>query len=207
MDLTILIESLLFISGKPISLRRLSDIVGKDKKQVAAAVQTLMEQYNTPDRGIHIQQAGSSYQMATNPECAYLIKEFVKAEQSGELTKPSLETLTIIAYRGPVTKAELEQIRGVNCSLIIRNLMIKGLIEASEDREKMATVYTVTFDFLRFLGADRVEDLPNYEALRHNENIRTLLEESAGRDESANMPSAEAESDAAETVEKTKHDA
>ncbi len=171
-----LIEALLFISGKSVSLQRLSEILKKDKKEIATAVEALMAEFNVADRGIHIQKVGNSYQMATSPQATFVIKDFVKSEQSGELTKPSLETLTIIAYRGPITKAELEMIRGVNCSLIIRNLLIKGLVEASEDREKMATVYTITFDFLKFLGLDRVEELPDYVKLNSDENLKKLFE-------------------------------
>ncbi len=172
-----LIESLLFISGRPMSEAKLTEILQKDVKEIRSAAEELMTEWNVPERGVHIIKTGSSYQMATNPELAYLVKDFVKAEQSGELSRPSLETLTIIAYRGPITKAELEQIRGVNCSLILRNLLIKGLVEAHEDQEKMATVYIITFDLLKFLGINRVEELPDYAKLNSNENLKKLLEQ------------------------------
>ncbi|MDP2684138.1 MAG: SMC-Scp complex subunit ScpB, partial [bacterium] len=173
-----LIESLLFISGKPVSINKLSEILKLDKKEVVQAADELMENYNSnEEKGIHIQKSATSYQMATSPKASYIIKDFVRAEQTGELTRPSLETLTIIAYRGPITKAELEQIRGVNCSLIIRNLLIKDLIEAKDDREKMATIYTITFEFLKYLGLDKVEDLPDYEKLNDDENLKKLLEQ------------------------------
>jgi segregation and condensation protein B len=176
METKALIEGLLFISGKPMSTAKLAEILKKEKKEITAAADELMKQYNEPDKGIHIQKAGTSYQMATSPKATHIIKDFVKSEQTGELTKPSLETLTIIAYQGPITKAEMEKIRGVNCGLIIRNLLIKGLIETKEDREKMATVYNITFDFLKFLGLDRVEGLPEYEKLNSDENLRKLFE-------------------------------
>ncbi len=180
MELRYLIESLLFISGKPLSAQKLADILKQQHADIVTAAQELMEEYNTADRGVHIQKVGQSYQMATSPKYSSVIKEFIKSEQTGELTKPALETLTIIAYRGPITKAELEQIRGVNCSLIIRNLLIRGLVEAKEDKEKMATVYLITFDFLQFLGMDRVSQLPDYDKLNNDENLRRLLEEKSG---------------------------
>ena len=181
------IESLLFISGRAMSVHKLSEILKKDAAEVKAAADELMDECNANEGGIRIQRTGSSYQMATSPEQAHLIQEFIKAEQTGELTKPSLESLTIIAYRGPITKAELEQIRGVNCSLIIRNLLIKGLVEASEDKEKMATVYTITFDFLRFLGLNKAEELPDFEKLNSDANLKKLLEQKIEhRDESPN---------------------
>lgn len=176
MDTKTLVESLLFISGRPMTSTKLGEILGMEPTAVETACEELMQTYNQPARGIHLQRVGRSYQLATNPQCAHIVKDFVKSEQTGELTKPSLETLTIIAYRGPITKAELEQIRGVNCSLILRNLLIKGLVESREDREKMATVYTITFDFLKFLGLDSVEELPEYEKLSSDANIKKLLE-------------------------------
>jgi len=171
------IEGLLFISGRPMSETKLSEILQKDVKEIRAAAEELMADNNNAEHGVHVIKTASSYQMATNPDLSYLAKEFVKAEQSGELTRPSLETLTIVAYRGPITKAELEQIRGVNCSLILRNLLIKGLVESKEDSEKMATVYSITFEFLKFLGLNRVEELPEYLKLNANENLHKLLEQ------------------------------
>lgn len=180
MKTKVLIESLLFISGKPMSVRKLAEVLDKDKAEIIKEGDELVEEYASTNRGMRVQKAGASYQMATSPECTHIIKDYIKSEQSGELTKPSLETLTIIAYRGPITKAELEQVRGVNCSLIIRNLLIKGLIEAREDRDKMATVYSITFDFLRFLGLSKVEDLPEYEKLNRDENLKKLFEGKVG---------------------------
>lgn len=171
------IESLLFISGRPMSVAKMCEILKKDKKEIVEAAEELMREFNSSERGVNIQKTGTSYQMATAPGNAGLIQVFIKAEQTGELTKPSLETLTIIAYRGPITKAELEQIRGINCGLILRNLLIKGLIDQTEDKEKMATVYTITFDFLRFLGLNRAEELPGYNKLNSDENLKKLLEQ------------------------------
>ena len=93
------------------------------------------------------------------------------------MTQPSLETLTIIAYRGPITKPEIEQIRGVNCSLILRNLLIRGLIEEKEDKQRLQNTYTISFDFLRHLGADRVEELPQYSDLHTDEVVGQLIQE------------------------------
>ncbi|MDD5040310.1 MAG: SMC-Scp complex subunit ScpB [Patescibacteria group bacterium] len=171
-----LIESLLFVSGKPVSIVKLTELLGCTREQTVQAADDLMREYADGKRGVQIQKTATSYQMATSPDASGTIQNFVKAEQTGELTKPSLETLTIIAYRGPITKAELEQIRGVNCSLILRNLLIKGLIETRDDRGKMAAVYTVTFEFLRFLGLHRVEELPDYAKLNQDENLKKLLE-------------------------------
>src|SRR3989344_5983048 len=103
--------------------------------------------------------------LATSADTATAVQKFLKDETTGELTRPSLETLTIIAYRGPVTRSDLERIRGVNCSIILRNLMVRGLVEAREDKRQLTTYYTVSFEFLRHLGLPRITELPEYEAL------------------------------------------
>ncbi|MCD4760548.1 SMC-Scp complex subunit ScpB, partial [bacterium] len=133
--------------------------------------------------GIHLTVNNKKVQLASNPDNVKVLKEYFQNEISGELTKPSLETLTVIAYRQPVSKEELEQIRGVNCSLILRNLLIRGLIEENNDKNSLATTYSVTMDFLRHLGVSSVEDLPDYEKLNSNENLVKLLENSLEKNE------------------------
>ena len=110
------IESLLFIAGKPLSIRRLAEMLKVKPNEIREAGDALLTRYKDEDRGIHIMRVDDQFQMATTPHSADLIETFIKSEQTGELTKPSLETLTIIAYRGPITKSELEQIRGVPSS-------------------------------------------------------------------------------------------
>jgi len=114
--------------------------------------------------------------MVSSPENAKIIQEFIKDETTGELSKPSLEALTIIAYRGPVSKIDLDRIRGVNCALILRNLLIRGLIEGKFDKKKNETYYAATFDFIRFLGLNKINDLPDYIRLHQDETIDRILE-------------------------------
>lgn len=170
MELKAKIESLLFVSTKPLTVKRLVDVTGKKKEDVSKALDALLEDYDGRKGGLVILRNGNEVQMATSPDHADMVKEFLKNEAFGELTRPSLEALTIVAYRGPITKAELEQIRGVNCSLILRNLMIRGLVEMKDEK------YTITFDFLRYLGLKSVEELPDYEKLNSDENLQKLLE-------------------------------
>jgi segregation and condensation protein B len=96
---------------------------------------------------------------------------------TGELTRPQLETLTIIAYRGPITKPEIEQIRGINCSLIIRNLLMRGLVEEAESAEKLQPVYSVSGDFVRHLGLHAIGELPEYASFHENEKMTQMLSE------------------------------
>ena len=169
------IESLLFISPKPLSINKIANLAGKDKKEVKEAITELMEEFNKNNKGVQIIKNGWKFQMTTTSQNSKLINDFIKEEISGELTRPSLETLTIVVYRAPITKPELEQIRGVNCSLILRNLMIRGLVEQEEDKKIKQIYYRPTFDFLRFLGIKDVSELPNYEKLNSDENLQKLL--------------------------------
>lgn len=175
MSLSADIESLLFVSPKPLSVKKLAEMVEQPAQAVLAAIAELQSRYSGRDGGILLAQNGAEYQFLTAPAQAALVQAFLKDDATGELTRPSLETLTIIAYRGPVTKAEIEQIRGVNCSLILRNLLIRGLVVAEEDQKTLLPSYRVTMDFLRFLGVASLEQLPDYERLRADRALLELL--------------------------------
>jgi segregation and condensation protein B len=177
MSLSSKIESLLFISGRPMSTRELSELTKEEIKKVEEAGQELISNLADGDNGMRIIRDGNSFQMVTSPDNAELIQQFVKDETTGELSRPSLETLTIIAYRGPVSKTDLDRIRGINCSLILRNLLIRGLIDVRDDKKKDESYYTVTFDFLRFLGLNEVKELPDYERLSKDDTIDRILED------------------------------
>jgi len=170
------IESLLFISHKPLSVAELAKLAESDKTAVEETLKSLREDYQAKNGGIEIINIEDKYQMAASGESSEVVAKFLKTEVTGELTRPSLETLTIIAYRDPVSKAELELIRGVNCSLILRNLLMRGLIESREDKDRATTVYQITFDFLKHLGLSSVNELPDYERLNRNNNLEKLLQ-------------------------------
>ena len=176
--LTSKLESIVLVAGKPLPFATLLKLLSCTKVELMDAIAELEAMYNTKDRGIQVLVNDQKVQFATNPDHRKLIADFIKDETTGELTKPSLETLTIIAYRQPITKEALEQIRGVNCSLILRNLMIRGLVEPREERGGLATTYSVTMDFLRFLGIHKVEELPEYQRLHSHENVTAVLRSS-----------------------------
>lgn len=177
MTLSSQIESLLFIAAKPLSLKQLAELVKKDMKEVEKAGKELVDQYKDSQAGIQIIRNGAKFQMVSAPDNAKLVQEFIKDETTGELSRPSLEALTIIAYRGPIAKTDLDRIRGVNCSLIVRNLLLRGLIEAKFDKQKNETYYTASFDFIRFLGVSDVRELPDYERLRKDDTIDRMLKD------------------------------
>ncbi|MCX6744440.1 MAG: SMC-Scp complex subunit ScpB [Candidatus Parcubacteria bacterium] len=177
MSLKSKIESLLFITTRPLSVNKIAELVEGDKAEVKAELEKLFEEYNQPGKGVNLQKIDTEFQMVTNVDNSQMIAEFLKEEITGELTPASLETLTVIAYRGPITRAELELIRGVNCSIILRNLMIRGLIEEVEDKKNMVETYQITFDFLKHLGITEPAQLPEYEHLNSSEALEQLLKQ------------------------------
>ena len=193
MSVTSEIESLLFVSSRPLSVKRLAEITGHSKDEIKKALEALVADYGArQESGFIVMRNGDEVQLATSPDNAEMVKTFLKDETFGELTRPALETLTIIGYRGPLTKAELEQVRGVNCSLILRNLLIRGLVETEGGKADDPTApafYRVTFDFLRYLGLRQADELPEYENLRNDENLQKLLDASSKAPENA-APSA-----------------
>lgn len=174
MELKYLLESLLFVSGKPLEIKDLSSFLKKDKQEIETALQELITEYKNRNCGLRIIESGKKYQMASAPDNAKVVQDFLQTEVSGELTPASLETLTIIAYRGPIKKSDLEKIRGINCSLILRNLLIRGLVEEI-DKDNDDKEYNVSLEFIKFLGLDSVKDLPDYDIFHNNENIDRLL--------------------------------
>lgn len=163
MNLKSQIESLLFVSLKSLGVKEIAALTKAEPAEVEKALADLAADYENNGRGLALIAANSRYQLTTAPGNAALIKLFLQDETSGELSQPSLEALTIIAYRGPIAKLELDRIRGVNCSLIIRNLLLRGLIEEKFEKSANEYFYAVTPDFIRWLGLGGVEKLPDYE--------------------------------------------
>ncbi|MFA6369568.1 MAG: SMC-Scp complex subunit ScpB [Patescibacteria group bacterium] len=177
MKLQSILESLLFISNQPLSLKDLAKAADTDILEIKEVLIKLGREYQESERGFILVNNNDKYQLTTAPQNADLVSRFLKEETSGELTPASLEALTIIAYRGPVTKAELEMIRGINCSLILRNLLIRGLIEELQDKTLGEAVYSVTLDFLKYLGVSSLNELPDYEKLHAREPLKNSVEE------------------------------
>lgn len=169
------LEAILFVLAKPVSYSKLAQWVGLTAEEVKTTLQQYAQQTAQAKRGIQVTLTATEAQLTTAPEAHDVVSQVVKDERSGELTKPSLETLAIIAYRSPVTKAELEAIRGVNCSLIIRNLLIRGLITETLDKTKGIEVYDITPEYLQLLGVQTVADLPDYDRLHRDIQIGERL--------------------------------
>lgn len=181
------IEGLLLITNRELTTRRIADTLEVSVEEVREIIDYLKNKFNQENSGIHLIQSGEKIQLTTNPENVEIIKKFFHEEEKSELTRPALETLTIIAYRQPISKTELEQIRGINCSLILRNLMIRGLVEAKDDPDKMEIYYYVTLDLLKFLGINNVTELPDYKRLNSDENLKKLFEQKENEEVKINI--------------------
>jgi len=171
---TTAIESILFVATKPLTVKRLCELTGATSELVEASLHEL-DQRHQGESGLRLLRHQQTVQFVTNPSASAMVTAYLKEEQAGELTRPALETLTIIAYRGPISKVQLDTIRGVNCALILRNLMIKGLVEAKAAKDRMQTSYQVTTDFLRFLGLTNIDQLPEYAQLHSEETLDLIL--------------------------------
>ncbi len=170
-----ILESVLFVSGEAISVAKLVKITGVVEEEIEAAIISLQADYGK-DRGIVIIRKEQELQMATNPENAAMVDQLIKSEIQENLSRAALEVLSIIAYRGPITRVEVEAIRGVNCSFTVRSLMMRGLLERMENpKDNRGYLYKISFDFLRKLGIDSIDKLPDYETLSVDARIESII--------------------------------
>lgn len=164
MELPSIIESILFAHGEPIATARLAELCEVGEDEVRNALQTLKELYTS--RGFMILEHQGSIELVTRPEAAPFITKLMKIDPREPLTRAALETLAIVAYEGPLSRARIEHVRGVNSSFIVRNLLVRGLIEKTVDpNDKRTNLYQITFEFLKYMGIENAQSLPDYATL------------------------------------------
>jgi segregation and condensation protein B len=158
-----LIESLLFVADEPVAVGRLASAIGVDREAVEEALRELGEEYE--QRGLRLQRSGEQVQVVTAPEAAPYIERFLDLDLSSKLSAPALETLAVIAYQQPVTRAQIEAVRGVSCDSVLRTLVSKGLIEEMGrlPRAGRPILYGTTFEFLQYFGLQDLAELPPLE--------------------------------------------
>lgn len=177
MNLKAQVEALLHITPRPLAMKKIASLLEVEVDKIEEVVDALTAEYKNRQGGLLIMRHGDEAQLVTHPETSSVVSKFLKEETTGELTKPSLETLSVIAYRGPITKSELEKIRGVNCTMILRNLMMRGLVTAEENKRKLVTYYAISADLLKQLGLSHISELPDYDKLHDPEVVTRLLQE------------------------------
>jgi len=156
------IEAILLFKNEPVTLTELSKMLGESKEVIGETVKNLQNFYK--DRGMVVISNEDEIALGTHPEASSLIEKLQKDELSRDLGRAGLETLSIILYKGPISRREIDYIRGVNSSFILRNLLIRGLIERSEGAVgERSFSYKSTLELLRFLGVKNREELPEFE--------------------------------------------
>lgn len=164
MDIKLTIESLLFAAGEPLSIKRLSKIINIKEEKAKEILEKLKEEFQNQNRGIRLINNNEEWLMVTAPEPTFFIQKLKKEVIEGDLSPTSQETLAIIAYREPITRAGINEIRGVDSSYILHQLLLRGLIERSIHTEKYkAYLYNVSFGLLQHLGISNVQELSQYE--------------------------------------------
>ncbi len=174
LDLKSLVESLLFVADRAITPENLSAALDVSVDDIETALQALSEEYQ--GRGIRLQRRGDRRQLVSAPEAGPTIERFLGLELSGRLSTASLETLSIVAYRQPATRAQVEAIRGVQSDGVLRSLVRRGLLEQVGRLETVGhpILYGTTFEFLQQFGLQDVHDLPDWQEID-----RTLKEREA----------------------------
>ncbi len=161
MNLESKIEAILLFKNEPVSLAVLASLLNESKDNLLLAISNLQRQFQ--NRGIVIVFDGENLCFGTNPELSKLIETIQKDELQRELGRAGLETLSIVLYKGPVSRREIDYIRGVNSGFILRNLMIRGLVERAESlAEERSFSYKPTLELMRHLGIQKREDLPEF---------------------------------------------
>ena len=178
MNLESKIEAILFFKGEPVSRKKLSEILSSSVKasdgqgrigqlEINEAIEKLKE--NLKDRGIVLLEKDDEITLGTAPELSKLIENLQKEELNKELSKASLETLSIILYKNGVSRAEIDYIRGVNSSFTLRALSVRGLIEKTIDtKDNRRYIYKPSFDTLSFMGIKSAEELPDYREVNNS---------------------------------------
>jgi segregation and condensation protein B len=168
LKLKAIIEALLFMADKPLSVSQLRQVTDADKAEVIHCLEGLEAEYQSLDRGIQLVKVAGGYQLCTRPELAPWVKRLYRARQLKRLSQPALETLAIIAYRQPIIRAEIEAIRGVDVSGILRMLLERSLVRIVGRRKVPGRpiMYGTTQEFLLHFGLEDLSCLPKLEELK-----------------------------------------
>ena len=172
------IEAVLFASGEPVELYRLAESVAVDVGTLPSLIKLLNERYEDYGGGIVIKKLDSSYQMCSREEYAPQIRQILETKRNVPLSNAAMEVLTIIAYNQPVTKGFVENVRGVDSSSVVNNLVEKGLIEEAGrlDVPGKPVVYRTTSVFLRSFGLASLAELPPLSDFREKEQLEFDLD-------------------------------
>ncbi|MCR4328001.1 MAG: SMC-Scp complex subunit ScpB [Patescibacteria group bacterium] len=161
------LEALLFVHGEPISRTKVEKVLGIAVEEQDALLEAFQKELESDARGLSLLLTGDQVQLVTKPQYGDLLLSFMKEELSEALTPATVEALSIIAYGGPISRARLDFVRGVNSAFTVRTLRVRGLVERMPDPSlPHSFLYDITADCLRHLGVTRREDLPRFEEFK-----------------------------------------
>lgn len=180
------LEAVLFVLGEPTTTKALGRTLDVPAADIERALDALAASYTERGAGVRLLRSPEGVQLVTAADAHDVVEKTIKGSMREKLTPAAAETLAIIAYRGPVTRAAVEAIRGVNSSFTLRLLALRGLVtRETHPADARRFVYQVSADFLRHLGVARLEDLPQYNELHAHQGMTRLAEDaekSAGTD-------------------------
>ena len=174
------IEAILFFKGEPVSRKKLTDILKSNQTEINEAIEKLKE--SLKNRGVVLLEKDNELTLGTAPELSDLIENLQKEELNRDLSKASLETLSIVLYKNGVTRAEIDYIRGVNSSFTLRALSVRGLVEKTiDEKDNRRYLYKPSFELLSYMGVKSIEELPDYGEVKNSLDVAAKsLEEENG---------------------------
>ncbi len=167
MNLSAKLEAILFWKAEPVSFKKLATLLNVDIPTIKACVQEL--ENSLKGRGLTLVQTDEEVMIGTAKELSPLIEQLTKEDLTRDLGKAGLETLSIVLYQGPISRANIDYIRGVNSQFILRNLLIRGLVERIDNpKDARSFLYKTTLALLSHLGVSKTNDLPEYNQVRQD---------------------------------------
>lgn len=167
------IEATLFYLAEPVKISTLCKNLDAEKEDIAAALSELSKIYD--GRGLALIQHDGAVSFITSPEMSDTVQKIAKEEYEGDLGRASLETLAIVAYKGPISRKEIDYIRGVNSQYSLRLLLLRGLVERkSKVGDERVSLYTVTLDALLHLGLKNMNELPEYDNIKKKLEVASI---------------------------------
>ena len=200
-----IVEALLFASDTPLSVQKLSALVeGSGAPEIRGALARLSEFYEREDTAFHLVQVAGGFQLCTRPRFSHWVEQLFRGRQKSRLSNAALETLAIVAYKQPMAKAEISEIRGVDVDGVLRTLLERNLVTVvgRRDTPGRPLLFGTTKEFLEHFGLNLLQDLPSIEEMEELVRERNLgAPEAARAEESAREPETETAGDSEEAPE------
>lgn len=179
------IEGILFWKGEPVRVKKLAQILNAEEKDILSALEVLKQKLE--GRGIILVFKDDEVMLGTATQMSATIETLTKEELMKDLGKAGLETISIIIYKGPISRAEIDYIRGVQSNFILRNLLVRGLIEkVIKPDDQRSFLYKPSFELLSYLGLSKIEDAPQYAEVK--KEFEAINEEVSKDEETAENP-------------------